>query len=188
MKPESILIYLLLKKLEISFNYETKADKMYYQTMVYMLQRCGVNMGYHFLWHISPYSMDLAHVLFDLDYSLKQYEKDYTWYKLDDEVEELTNGLEKYRAISEIPDGVLITDTSKPQNAVWLEFVASVDYLHNSPLRPTAIKEEDIRAFTQKEKGTMFGNFEQSYEIALNVINGANLTDADIVNYGKYDY
>lgn len=187
MKPESIIIYLLLKKLDIDFNYETKADKMYYQTIVYMLQRCGIKLGYHYYWYISPYSRDLAGVLYDLDYSLKQYEKDYTWYKLDDEVEELTEGLEKFRAISEIPDGVSITDTTKPQNAVWLEFVASVDYLHNSPSRPAAIKDKDIRAFTQKEKGNMFGNFEQSYDIALNAINGANLTDADYTDYRGYD-
>ena len=185
MKPESILLELILDKLQIKFNIETKDERIRLQKIVYLLQRCGVNLGYNYGWYIyGPYSRELTSVYYDLDTSLKCNEKDYTWYKLDESVEELTEGIKKFESISKIPDGVSIAkDPTKGKDIAWLEFIASIDYLHNSPSRPTSIKEEDIRAFTQKEKGKLVDNFDQSYDIALKVLRGVGLAQASEPDY-----
>jgi hypothetical protein len=185
MKPESILLQLILQKLGIEFKIDTKNDRIRLQKIVYLLQRCGVNLGYNYGWYIyGPYSRELTSVYYDLDASLKSNEKDYTWYKLDEGVDELKNGIEKFKEISKIPGGVsIVKDPTKSEDVSWLEFIASIDYLHNSPSRPTSISEEDIRAFTQKEKGKLVGNFDQSYNIALSVLKGIGLAEAAEPDY-----
>ena len=184
MKPESILLELILEKLDIKFNIDTTADRIRLQKIVYLLQRCGVNLGYNYDWYIyGPYSRELTSVYYDLDASIKCNEKDYTWYKLDEGVEELNRGINDFKKISEIPAGVQIVDTTKSEDITWLEFIASIDYLHNSPSRPTSISEEDIRAFTRKEKGKLVGNFDQSYNIALDVLRGVGLAEATEPDY-----
>lgn len=184
MKPESILLKLILDKLNIEFEIATKADRIRLQKIVYLLQRCGVNLGYNYGWYIyGPYSRDLTSVYYDLEMSIKCNEKDYDWYKLDEDVQELTDSIEKFKKISKIPNGVSIADTTKSEDVAWLEFIASIDYLHNSPSRPTSIKEEDIRAFTQKEKGKLVANFDQSYNIALDVLRGVGLAEATEPDY-----
>ncbi len=185
MKPESILLKLILQRLGIKFKIDTKNDRIRLQKIVYLLQRCGVNLGYNYGWYIhGPYSRELTSVYYDLDASLKSNEKDYTWYKLDEGVDELKNGIEKFEKISKIPDGVQIAkDPTKSKDVAWLEFIASIDYLHNSPSRPTSISEEDIRTFTQKVKGILVDDFDQSYNIALNVLKGVGLAEVAELDY-----
>ncbi len=179
MKPESILLELILQKLGIDFNIETLNDRIRLQKIVYLLQRCGVNLGYKYSWYTyGPYSRDLTSVYYDLDASLKCNEKDYTWYKLDEDVKELQKGIDGFKKISKIPAGVLIADDpNKSKDVAWLEFIASIDYLHNSPSRPTSISEKDIKAFTEDEKGNLVlaDNFENSYKAAMTVLDDAGL-------------
>lgn len=185
MKPESILLKLILQRLGIEFKIDTKADRIRLQKIVYLLQRCGVNLGYNYGWYIyGPYSRELTSVYYDLDASIKCNEKDDTWYKLDGDVEELTEGIKKFEKISKIPGGVsIVKDPTKSEDVSWLEFIASIDYLHNSPSRPTSISEEDIRAFTQKEKGPLVNNFDQSYGIALEALRSVGLAEPAVPDY-----
>ena len=180
MKPESILLKLILQKLGIDFNIETLNDRIRLQKIVYLLQRCGLNLGYRYSWYTyGPYSRELTSVYYDLDASLKCNEKDYTWYKLDGDVEELTEGIKKFDEISKIPDGVsIVKDPTKSKDVSWLEFIASIDYLHNSPSRPTSISEEDIRAFTEDVKSNLVANFNDSYNAAMTVLEKAGLVKA----------
>lgn len=111
----------------------TLKDRKIAQKKIYLLQRIGLDLGYHFGWYIyGPYSPRLADDLYEAfdaqdtkDMPLEQEEK---------------NCLDKLNSIlSKLPED---------QKDYWLELLASLDVVKKKELlkklKPNKFKDEDI--------------------------------------------
>ena len=68
MSRESVELGFVLKQIkEYEFSMDTFDDRLRLQKMIYLLQACGVYLGYDFSWYLrGPYCSLLAHNGFDL--------------------------------------------------------------------------------------------------------------------------
>lgn len=144
MKPEEVLLKLILDAVGCQINKWIRPDRKFVQNIIYLIQVNGADLKYNYQWDdgdICPYSGDLWWTHNLLNASLNNGERDYTWYKLSEDADP---AIEKTRRIMIVPHDVPISISD------WVAFLSAAHYLITSRHRPDSISDADIYNYLKK--------------------------------------
>lgn len=176
MRMSSITLKLVLDLLKCSPKIDTQSDRIKLQKEIYLIQRCGIDLGYQYRWHIfGPYSKELTSTYYDLDACLRAGEMDYTWYSLKPS-NGMDNAIKRFNELSSVPEKInscIVDAPYKDKSIAWIEFLSSVDYLlHN---KPNNTKEEDVKEYLRNKKGNLVINFDEVYKFTVELLKSKKL-------------
>ena len=121
MEPGLIALKLFLNVLNEESDIGTLDDRVRIQKTVYLGQLSGINLGYHFGWHIKgPYSPSLARDYYALEEATRRGDKAFENRSLP---QGLADKLRRIRPLLQVPPETGLTKVE------WLELVASLHYL-----------------------------------------------------------
>lgn len=163
MRNREIELYLIMDKLKMAPKKVQSTEYIphwqYLQHIIYLLQCCGVNLGYEFKWcNNMPYSKELRDVYYDLKQSLDFRMKDYSWYKLSDDTNAIA--FEACYSVLVNPKSVGIDEQE------WAKFLSVIDYLHHSPQRPNTIKDDDVKKYIDNLYMNRIEKYDFCYKLA----------------------
>ena len=168
MRGKEIQLCLILKKIgrypdrltDESLKEKKYPRHQYVQNIIYLLQRCGVNLGYEFEWlNDMPYSKCLEYVYWDLKSSLDARYDDHTWYKLN-ENEDIKIKFEACNTVLVNPVSVGISERE------WAKFLSAIDYLNKSGNRPYNITNEDVKEYIDNLYKDHIDKYDFCYKLA----------------------
>lgn len=118
---EAVLLACFCDELD-GVSFDSLPGRIAFQKRIYLLQACGVDLGYRFTWDLhGPYSRGLAVAGAELAADLEAARQIATRLQL---TADARVAIERARELASPPDAV--------EESVWLEFVASLHFLYQS--------------------------------------------------------